>query len=79
MERAGTVLLRLAPIIGKSRLTKRADELNARITGDPVLHDYISSKHAVELAIDLLYRRQRATGQCNRRGNVLCLRADRGA
>jgi hypothetical protein len=63
MERAGTVLLRLAPIIGKSRLTKRADELNARITGDPVLHDYISSKHAVELAIDRLYRRQRATGR----------------
>jgi hypothetical protein len=63
IEEAGAVLIRLAPIIGKLRLTRRAEELNARMKADPILHDYLSSKHAVELAIDRLYRRQRLTGR----------------
>lgn len=63
IEEAGAVLLRLAPIIGKPRLTRRAEELHARIGANPILHDYLSSKHAVELAIDRLFRRQRLTGR----------------
>jgi hypothetical protein len=63
IREAGTVLLRLGPIIDKRRLRRRAEELNARIAANPILHDYLSSKYAVELALDWLFRRQRLTGR----------------
>jgi hypothetical protein len=67
IKAAGDVLVRLAPIINRSTLRKRAQDLRARIGDNPVLGDYLGREHAVELAIDRLFRRQRATGRWSKK------------
>jgi hypothetical protein len=63
MKAAGATLVRLASIIGKSTLQKRASALRAQIDSNPILGHFLSREYAIELAIDRLFRRRMTTGR----------------
>jgi hypothetical protein len=63
MEAAGATLVRLAAIIDRSTLGRRADALTTQITKNPVLVHFLTREHAVELTIDRLFRRRGTTGR----------------
>jgi hypothetical protein len=63
METAGATLVRLASIIDRSALRKRADALRRQIDTNPVLGHFLRREHAVERTIDGLFSRRRSTGR----------------
>jgi hypothetical protein len=63
MKTAGDAIVRLASIIGKPTLQKRVDALKARMTGNPVLDNFLRQEYSTELAIERFLHRRRTTGR----------------